>query len=266
MLRWYCLLLILCLIVEDRVFSDREDGSSQIEIDALPIIPVTSTEMPYRPTDFLRMSLERYQQEVKGYSAILLKHERVLGKLEKPEKIEIFFREQPFSVYMNWLEGGVGFPAPQKVLYVKGENDDKLLAKGRGLLSIGVWPKDIHSEEVEKTGRFTIDTFGIYLGTERTVDAMLKAEKKGMLHVQYKGVVQVPQLENRECYKFVRTPYDEKEDEGINEYTYYIDKENGLQVGSVLKDAEGKLIGSYFFSHLKINPEFKKDQFTKAGM
>jgi outer membrane lipoprotein-sorting protein len=104
------------------------------------------------------------------------------------------------------------------------------------------------------------------LGTERTLDAMLKAEKKGMLHVQYKGVVQVPQLENRECYMFIRTPYDEKEDEGIYEYTYYIDKENWLQVGSVLKDAEGKLIGSYFFSHFKINPEFKKDQFTKAGM
>ena len=126
--------------------------------------------------------------------------------------------------------------------------------------------KDIHSEEVKKTGRFTIDTFGIYLGTERTLDSMLKAEKKGMLHVEYKGLCEVPQLENRRCHMFVRTPYDEKEDEGINEYTIFIDEENWLQVGSVLKDAEGKLIGSYFFSDLKINPDFKKNQFTRAGL
>jgi hypothetical protein len=264
----YLVLAVLCVISEDRVFSTPE-GRTQITANVIQVSHQSKdSEMPYSPVAFLRMSLEKYKQEVKGYTSILSKQERVLGNLEKPEKVGVSFRDQPFSVYMNWLEGGNGgLAAPQKVLYVQGENNDKLLVRPQGLAGYsGVWTKDTHADDVKKTGRFTIDEFGIYKGTERTLESMLAADEKGKLHVQYKGLVKVPQLEDRECYMFVRTPYDDKEDEGIQEYTYYIDKENWLQVGSILKDANDKLIAYYFFSHLQINPEFKKDQFTRAGL
>src|SRR5207249_6036142 len=110
--------------------------------------------------------LERYDREVAGYSAILLKRERVAGKLQHLEKIEINFREHPFSVHMNWLEGGSGLLPPQKVLYVKGENDGYLLARGRGpIAGFIVVSKDPHGTEARSTGRYTIDQFGINQGT-----------------------------------------------------------------------------------------------------
>ena len=39
-----------------------------------------------------------------------------------------------------------------------------------------------------------------------------------------------------------------------------------LQVGSVVKDAEGRLLGEYFFRDLRFDPKFKPDTFTRAGL
>jgi len=209
----------------------------------------------YHPLLFLEMCLDRYKAEVKGYSTTFIKRERIEGKLQPPEKIEVHFREQPFSVSMNWQEGA---RLAQKVLYVAGENNGKLLARGRGLIlaSMGVFEKDVDSADAKKTGRYPIDQFGIYLGTKRSLESMRKARKEGTLHIEYQGIFRVPELGDRVCHKFVRTPYAPPEDDGVFEYTIYIDQENWLQIGSVLKDVEGNLIASYFFRDLKINPQF----------
>jgi hypothetical protein len=220
--------------------------------------------MHYHPPLFLEMCLERYKREVRGYSTKFIKRERIGGKLEPLEKLEVHCREQPFSVYMNWLEGA---KLAQKVLYVEGENNGKLLARGKGLLAgLGVFAKDVDSAEAKKTGRYTIDQFGPYLGTKRTVAAMHNAEMRGALHVAYQGLYKVPELGDRICHKFVRSPYQPLEEEGVNELTIYIDQENWMQVGSVLRDVHGNLIAEYFFRDLKINPEFKQDQFTRAAL
>src|SRR5262249_8161213 len=57
------------------------------------------------PVAFLKACLARYNREVKGYSLIFQKQERIGGKLEKKELLDVKFREKPFSVYMRWLEG-----------------------------------------------------------------------------------------------------------------------------------------------------------------
>lgn len=237
------------------------------DIGSNGLYPVDSL-LHYHPTLFLEMCLERYKRDVTGYSTKLIKRELLSGKLEALEKIEVHCREHPFSVYMNWLEGGEGVMKPQRVLYVAGENNGKLLARGRGVLlaSLGVFSKDIHSAEARRGGRYTIDESGIYQGMQRTLDNMLKAQERGALHVAYYGTFKVPELNNRVCYKFIRTPYEPLEEEGLNELTVYIDQESWIQIGSVLRDTHGNLIAEYYFRDLKINPEFKKDQFTRAGM
>ena len=54
--------------------------------------------MHYHPELFLEMCLARYEREVRGYSAKFIKHERIAGKLQPREKLEVHFREEPFSV------------------------------------------------------------------------------------------------------------------------------------------------------------------------
>src|SRR5439155_20625092 len=122
MIRWYLLLLPLCLLLQDRPKclktnpgTDRLEAvavtPNQVELDdedqlrqcLLASIAATPPQpfpgclswapiqeigtdgvdfvINYHPLTFLEMCLERYKQEVKGYSAKLLKRERVGGKL-----------------------------------------------------------------------------------------------------------------------------------------------------------------------------------------
>ena len=63
-----------------------------------------------------------------------------------------------------------------------------------------------------------------------------------------------------------RSHYQKKEEEGISELTVYIDKETWLQLGSIIKGEEGRLIGEYFFRDIKINPHFEPGTFTREAL
>jgi hypothetical protein len=216
----------------------------------------------YNPVLFLEECLAKYEREVKGYSATFIKQERVAEKLQPKEKLETHFREAPFSAYMKWIEGA---RLAQSVLYVEGENNNMMVAKPRGLGFFTV-SRDPTGADAKATSRYSIKEFGIHIGAKRTVAMMRAAEARGALHIRYEGQVKVPELNHRACYKFVRTPYHPPEDEGINELTLYIDTEMLLQTGSVLRDTKGELIAEYFFADVRLNPEFKENQFKKAGL
>jgi hypothetical protein len=217
-----------------------------------------------QPLLFLQMCLERQEQEVQGYSCIFRKQERVKDKLQPPEKIKVHFREKPFSVFFDWQEGA---RLAKRVLYVEGENRGQMLVRPNILL-LGslIVPKDPEGAEATQTSRYSIKQFGLKLATQRSVQSMLEAQQHGTLHIRYDGEVLVPELNNRACYKFIRTPYNPPEEEGVNELVLYIDKVHWLQVGSILKDVHGEIIAEYFFRDLEINPTFSKDQFTSKGL
>jgi hypothetical protein len=215
----------------------------------------------YHPILFLEDCLARYENEVEGYTTTFYKQERIAGKLKPLEKLDIHFREEPFSVHMKWLEGA---HLAQSVLYVEGENNGNMLAKARFIPIPVSRSKD--GPDAKASSRYTIDQFGIYLGAKRTVTAMRDARRRGELHVRYEGLFKVPELNDRPCYKFVRSPYRPLEEEGVNELTIYIDQKTGMQLGSVLKDDQGELLASYFFADIQVNPEFKANQFQRSGL
>ena len=50
------------------------------------------------------------------------------------------------------------------------------------------------------------------------------------------------------------------------EVTLMFDAETWLQVGSVQRDANGELVGSYYFRDVALNPHLPPDQFTPAAL
>src|SRR5262249_13211040 len=82
------------------------------------------------PLQLLRACIQRYRREVHGVRALLVKQERLEGELQAEEEIDVAFRDPPYSVFMNWRKGE---RLAQRVLYVAGENDDRLLAISTGL-------------------------------------------------------------------------------------------------------------------------------------
>ena len=233
------------------VSQDRADGLE----DAIKRAPVA----------FLEDCLHNYEQQVQGYRLLFVKQEKVNGKMRPKETIRVHFREKPFSVHMHWLKGQ---EACVRSLYVHGNNDGKLIARG---LAFGfevpiLVTRTLDAPDVKATSRFPVTEFGIYKGAKSTIDAMRAAEKRGALAVRYDGIECVKELGDRYCYKLVRGPYDPPEVDGINELTIYVDVETLMQTGSVLKDAEGKLIAEYFFRDIELNPQFDEQQFTNKSL
>ncbi len=217
------------------------------------------------PIAFLKSSIRRYDYQVQGYECTFKKQERIDGKLEPGETIAVKFREQPFSVFFDWLKGE---RRAKKVLFVRGENKNMLLVKGAGVLALGgILERDPNGTDAQKSGRYPISEFGIKTGSLRTLAAWEAAQKDGTLDIKYGGIEKIKELCNRECYVLKRSKYAKPEEkDGIMSGTFYFDKETWLQVGSTLKNADGELLAEYWFADVKLNPEFKPDTFTRNAL
>jgi hypothetical protein len=216
------------------------------------------------PIAFVEAAIARYDREVKGYTCLLIKQERLAGSLMAEEQIQCWFREEPsFRVLMEWTKGA---RLAHRVLYVKGANDDKLLAKLTGVLALGgTARRDADGPDARSSARYPATEFGMRLGMQRTLDALKAARSRGEMRTVFKGLKTVPEL-GYPCWEIVRPDYPRPEDDGISHAVYYYDPETWLQVGSVLRDAQGRLIGRYFFCDVKPNLPISESSFTEKAL
>ncbi|HEX3315070.1 MAG TPA: DUF1571 domain-containing protein [Gemmataceae bacterium] len=216
------------------------------------------------PMRFLRMSLERIDKEISGYSLTFEKREHPLkGKLLGWETIRVDYLRHPHSVRMKWKSGSWLADA---VLYVEGQNDGKMFGIGAGPLRFaGLQTYDPEGDKAQASGRYFITSFGFERSTKRTLAAMEKAAAREALRVEYEGIVTVSKLGDTKCYKLVRH-YDKVEEDDLGELDLYFDTEHWLQVGSQLKTPKGEDLGQYFFRDIVLNPTFDPKTFTKAGL
>jgi Protein of unknown function (DUF1571) len=217
------------------------------------------------PVHFLEKCIQRYDEErISGYTAVLHKQERLQGRLQPSELIDISFRQKPYSVFMHWVKGE---KMADSVLYVQGQNDDKLLVHPSGLAGrlVKVVTRDPEGAEARQSGRYSLRDFGFKKSTERTYRDWKGAQEKGELKVKYLGVRRVYEVGDRPCYTLHRT-HTKPDKEGVTDVLVYIDKDTWLQVGTVLKGVDGKLIGEYMFRDVHLNPHFKPGQFESAAL
>ena len=268
-----CLLLCFCLAPNRPPTPERVAyGGSTPDLRLAPATHPQPTDLAALassdPVAMLEACIRRYQSEVRGYTCILEKRERINGELREPEVIAVAFREHPFSVLMRWKQNPGRALA---TLYVAGEHNDRVLivpsnSTARVALRFGKGyvTRSPDSPEVREASRYSVHEFGIYKGTERTYLAWKSAKERGVLRTEYLGVREVPEAGGRPCH-IVRRLCDPPEEEGLTEVTIAIDAETWLQVGSVLK-AKDELIGSYYFRDIKLNPAFDANQFKPEAL
>jgi Protein of unknown function (DUF1571) len=224
---------------------------------------VSKDPLPVKdPVEFLEKCLEKYDdQHIEGFTCILQKQERSDGILMPREETEVAFRSKPHSVFMHWLRGT---RRAESVLYVTGENDNKMLIHPSGVAGVfaKVVSRDVDGADAKQSGRYTLDTFGFKKSMERTLKAWKGARDRGALRIEYLGIRKVKETGDRLCWALRRT-YDRPEEDGVLEGTFYFDKETWLQTGVVLKGEDNKLIGEYMFRDVVLNPTFKPTQFTR---
>ncbi len=217
------------------------------------------------PVAFLEKCRERYaRQGIQGYRLTFQKQERITGQIGPLEVMEVCFRARPYSVFMKWLHGA---RQAESVLYVAGENDDKMLVHPRGLAGrlVSVVSRDPDGPEARQEGFYSIREFGLEKTLERTLRDWKAAQAEGTLKVEYLGVQKVAATGNRPCYTLHRVSQ-EPDARGVTDVTVYIDTGTWFQVGTVLKGREGELIGEYMYRDIQLNPPFDPEQFTPAAL
>jgi len=221
------------------------------------------------PLAFLENCAKHYDSQVRGYLTTMQKQERLQGRLQNKEVIEVAFKDQPHSVSLHWLQGA---RKADRVVYVAGENDGMMLAHPTGAAGklVKVVRRKVDSDEAKESGRYTLDQFGFKNTLLRAISSMQTAQKKGGLRLQFQGEAKVIEAGQRVAYKIKRT-YAEPEGDGTQELTLYIDRENYLPIGVVVKGkvdsgtGNRELLGEYFFRDVRLNPEISPDQFKPGA-
>jgi hypothetical protein len=246
------------------------------------------------PVAFLENCIRYYDRDVQGYHLVMQKQERVPARLpiekrtlQKKEIIEVDFKDKPHSVFMHWQEGE---RLADRCLYVEGENDNMILVHPAGLAGkfVSFVKRKVDGPEAQESGRYTLNMFGIKHGTLRTLTFAKKAKENGTLKMDYLGAdgewhpcgteakismgeKPIPETGNRTCF-VLRRHYVAEENDGVLELKIFIDKENWLQVGSIVEgkfvEPNGKryLIGEYYFRDIQLNPKFAPDQFKESAV
>jgi outer membrane lipoprotein-sorting protein len=206
------------------------------------------------PLEILYSMKDGYNK-VEDYSATFVREERIEGKLKPPEVINLEFK-RPFMVRMNWLKG------PKKgrsVVYVQGENQNRMLVRLEGL--IGGFFKllfvDPHGKMAMRGSRHPITQAGIGNLVDSLVSLTQKAEKAGDLNIKLLGE---EVIDKRKVYLIERTLPAKKYESPRT--LIYIDKELLLPIQILRFDEGGELYERYAYENLRINRDISPTVFS----
>ena len=235
------------------------------------------------PVGMYEACLSRYAREAKGFRATVEKHERTRGELRPREVVRIEVRDQPPAALLRWQEGGQrGVTASLYAPEVTGPQI-KAWRPAAALATLRDWSIDAKGDSARQASRYCVKDAGLYPSMLRTYTAWKKRKEAGDLRTEYLGKQVVGPAGGRECHVVRRycprteidpfaldeeAPTDPKviARDGFTEVTVMIDAERWLQVGSVLKNASGALVGEYYFRDVELVTEFPPDTFTLANL
>jgi Protein of unknown function (DUF1571) len=142
-------------------------------------------EHPLQPA--LRMAysaINNIDANIQDYSAVMVKRERIGGKLNEQEFMYIKIRHKPFSVYMYFL--GPPRLRGQEAIYVEGRNNGNLLGHGVGIKKIaGTVPLQPTGALAMAGQRYPITEIGILNLTKRLVQVAEQDKSFGECEVKF---------------------------------------------------------------------------------
>ena len=148
-------------------------------------VAANPNEHPLDPA--LRMAygaIANIQANIKDYSAVMVKRERIGTKLNDQEFLYIKVRHQPFSVYMYFLNPDK--LRGQEAIYVHGQNNGNLLGHGVGIRKvIGTVPLLPTGAMAMAGQRYPITEIGFMNLTKRLVEVAEQDKKFGECEVKF---------------------------------------------------------------------------------
>jgi hypothetical protein len=179
-----------------------------------------------------------------------------------PEEIRCWFRRQPFSVRMKWLDEDIKYG---ESVYVKGEQDDKVRFVTRWWSPPLLPPPRVNRVDLQTPVKFgesqrPLTDFGLERMMERTLASIEGAGQD--IVVTYEGVQTLPDggptvhaihLEYPKTYH--RVPVQD----------LFIDVASDLPAGTILKFPSGKIDAAYYYNDLQTDVRLQDTDFMLAA-
>jgi hypothetical protein len=240
--------------------SPKVAGHTQVAAEH-PLVPVIRWAEKERPNI----------ATVKDYTAIMQKQENIKGEVQGAQVMEVKVRHQPFSVYTKFR-----FPQDlngQQAIYVKGKNNDKLLAHGVGLQKkLGTLTLDPEGPIAMMNQKYPITEMGVLNLVDKLLEVGRKDAKFGECNVTYTEGVKIGSGDAaRECTMIEVMHPVPRQNFIFYVARIYVDKELNLPIRYESYDwprREGetpKLLEAYTYLNLKINVGLTDTDFDPAN-
>jgi len=233
------------------------DAGESTSADASPTSPAATPEsretleptIRRDPLAFLQRARAWAENHIHEYTCHFQKLERVDGRLQKPEKMRMKFRREPFSVYLKWIaEPSKG----QEVIYVQGKYKGHVQVHPSGLLGVIFRrvPIDPMGKTARKHSRRPVTMAGMVNMIGLVTGQCEEAHARGDLTLTYEGV-RVEAGRPAYVLKRVLPP-----DKGYPCETLliFIDTETLACVRTDAYNWDGELISHYFYTNLNMAP------------
>jgi len=205
-------------------------------------------------------------EDVRDYTCLLIKRERVEGQELQDNVMHMKFRKSPFSVALIWQQPSnlVG----QEACYISGRNDNKLRVRGAGALGLfGFVSLDPNDPRVKSTSKYSITDAGIGNMINRFQKSWEYERRLGLSRVQ----ISEYEYNKRRCWR-VETIHPIQPSNKFLFYrsVIYFDKEHKLPIRvecydwpTKPGDTRGTVAEIYSFAHLKLNVGLDDNTFIR---
>ncbi len=237
---------------------EKETEAGAVESATHPLLAPNTSGSALAPLESWTAAAKKdVPQQVKDYSCLIVKTERVGGKLREEESIYAKIRHEPYSVYLR-------FAKPKKsdgreAIFVAGRNDGKLVAHGSGFERMfgSFWLKP-DSPQAMDGNLHPITENGVLHILEQMHDICVKQQKNAAV----KMTVTECKLNGRECLRLEILNPTAKTTGGHYLAHFYIDRQRDLPVRYAYWNAANELQEERTYLELKLNPGFTDADFN----
>jgi len=224
---------------------------------------VQPNEHPLMPVLRWGQKSLKIAEQVKDYSATMVKRERIDGKIGDPEYMFIKVRHKPLSVYLYFLKPD--HLKGQEVLWIKGQNNGKMWGHAQGIRKVfGTVPLDPTGPIAMKGNRYPITEIGLLNLVRRLIEEGEKDTHYGECEVKY---FQGAKINGRLCTCIQVVHPVPRRNFQFHLARIFVDDEYNLPVRfeaydwPTQKGDQPELIEEYTYVNIKLNQNFTDADF-----
>lgn len=200
--------------------------------------------------------------ELKQYTLRFTRIERrglLFKTLRNPEQIACWFRREPFSIRMKWLDPHVKYG---ESTYVAGQQNDKVRFIPRhGLFGLppGLTKVSLRTPVVWGEATRPLTQWGLENLMLQTLVSIAEMQAKGGVVIDYRGVVMLPERQRPVHLLYMEYP----REPGVSSIQeLYVDVETDIPAGTILRYRDGRLFAAYFYDDMDADVSLTDDDFV----